>query len=102
MVLPDLGNAAFEGFATVISMLNVWQILKDKEVKGVSAWPTIGFTMWGIWNLFYYPFLGQTYSAIAAGGMITVNATWLYLYWKYTRGTNKNFHRNPESFFRPR
>lgn len=80
---PDLVNAAFEVFAAFVASLNVRQILKDKEVKGVSVWPVIFFILWGIWNLFYYPHLDQIWSGIAAGAMVAVNCVWLYLVIKY-------------------
>jgi hypothetical protein len=84
-VTPDLLNAGFECFSAVVSSLNIRAILQDKKVQGISVWPTIGFTSWGLFNLYYYPYLNQWYSAVAAMGMVVVNSTWLYLVWKFRK-----------------
>ena len=82
-MLSDLINASFEGLAAAVSFLNIRQILKDKAVRGVSGWPVAFFTVWGLWNLYYYPSLGQYFSAVAAAGMVSINVWWLALYRKY-------------------
>jgi membrane protein YdbS with pleckstrin-like domain len=84
-VNPDLINAFFEFFAAIVASLNVRQILKDKEVKGVSVWPVIFFITWGFWNLFYYPHLDQLWSSIGAVAMLSVNILWLFLVIKYRK-----------------
>lgn len=83
MIWPDMVNAGFEGFAGLVSIINIRQILKDKYVSGVSWMPVLFFTSWGFWNLFFYTHLNQWFSA-GAGLLITsVNIWWLYLYWLY-------------------
>lgn len=80
---PDLINGAFEFFGGAVNWLNVRQLLKDKKLRGVSKIPTIVFSAWGLWNLYYYPFLGQW--ASFTGGLIIVgaNLTWCCIAWKY-------------------
>lgn len=80
---PDVVNGLFEFFGGAFNWLNVRQLLKDKKLRGVSKLPTVIFTTWGIWNLYYYPFLGQWMSF--TGGLVIVgaNAVWCYLAWKY-------------------
>ena len=82
---PDIGNALFELVGAFINYLNVRQARIDKFISGVSVWPAVFFTSWGIWNLFYYPFLGQYYSAAAAVPIFVINGWWVYLYCKYGR-----------------
>lgn len=88
----DLVNASFETIGAFITLLSVRQLYKDKVVKGVSVWPWCFFTAWGMWNIFYYPNLGQSLSGIAAVGMTTVNAWWIALYWKYSRVKEKQYN----------
>lgn len=76
---PDLVNALFEFFAAAVGLLNIRQLLKDKEVKGVSIWPVIFFITWGLWNLYYYPSLEQVWSSIGAFAMLGVNSVWLVI-----------------------
>ncbi len=82
---PDLINGAFEFFGGALNWLNVRQLAKDKQIKGVSLVPTAVFTLWGLWNLYYYPHLSQWMSF--AGGLIIVaaNAVWVSLAWKYRK-----------------
>jgi hypothetical protein len=82
-MLPDIINAGFEVFASVVSTLSLIAIYKAKRIVGVSPWPTVFFAVWGMWNLFYYPHLGQVWSTLAAGGMLGVNMIWLYMYYQF-------------------
>lgn len=89
-MLPDLINASFEVFASAVSVLSLVAIYKAKRIVGASPWPTVFFTVWGLWNLFYYPHLGQWLSTGAAVGMLTINLAWLYLYNKYKGNLNES------------
>jgi hypothetical protein len=75
--VPDLINGAFElGGATVL-WLNVRQLWRDRCIAGVHWGPTVFFTLWGLWNLFYYPSLQQWMSFTGGLAIVVVNATWL-------------------------
>jgi hypothetical protein len=80
---PDYINGFFECGGVLLS-LNLRQLIKDKHVQGVHWGPTVFFTLWGFWNLAYYPWLGQW--ASFAGGLVvvSVNTLWLAL-WAYYR-----------------
>lgn len=83
MVVTDLINAAFEfGSAGMVSM-NVRRLWKDKKLSGVSKWPAVFFNVWGLWNLFWYPFLGQWLSFAGGVSILLVNTTWVVLAFKY-------------------
>lgn len=77
MMVPDAVNGAFEAFGGVMNLINVLRLYKDKGYRGISIIPTFFFTAWGIWNIYYYPHLGQWCSF--AGGMLIVaaNAVWV-------------------------
>lgn len=71
---PDQINASFEFLAASFTLLNVRQLLKDKLVRGVHPLPVLFFTAWGVWNLFYYPHLGQWWSFAGGLAMVGMNA----------------------------
>ena|SRR3989338_1534364 len=90
MFSPDLINGLFETVGGFTSFLNCWQLYKDKQVKGVVWQLTIFYTLWGLWNLYYYPHLGQWFSF--AGGCIIVmgNLLWIIQVLYYFKHPPKN------------
>lgn len=74
---PDLINGAFEMIGGLLSFLNIWRLWREKRVAGVSLTPVFFFSLWGLWNLFYYPHLGQIFSFIGGLVVLTANAIWL-------------------------
>jgi len=77
--MSDMINGLFELIGSGFLVLNVLKLRQDKEVKGVS-WVAVGFFfLWGLWNLFYYPSLGQYYSFAGGCCIATVNAVWLVM-----------------------
>ena len=94
MQIPDIINGSFELLSGLFVLLNCHRVIKDKNVKGVSVLAVLFFTLWGFWNLFYYPHLGQWISF--AGGLIIVSANclWVGLMIYYIRRNNaKNKYR---------
>lgn len=85
MSLPDLINGLFEALGSIFVALSCIKLYKDKQVHGVSALTVGFFTSWGLWNLFYYPHLGQFWSSVAAGLVALVNAAWLGMIFYYRR-----------------
>lgn len=74
---PDLINGVFEFGISIPLAKSVLMLRKDREVKGFY-WPVIVWTsMWGLWNLFYYPHLGQWASFWGGLIVVSVNLTWL-------------------------
>ena len=51
----DSVNGAFELCGGFFILLSVRQLYLDKQVKGVSLSHVGFFTLWGAWNLVYYP-----------------------------------------------
>ena len=82
-MLPDITNGMFELGGALINWMNVKQIFKDKEVRGVHWSPFVFFTVWGMWNLYYYPYLGQWFSLGAGVLLMIVNLIFLYGLLKY-------------------
>lgn len=75
----DLVNGIFEFGIGCWAVLNVKAILRDKKLLGVH-WGVTGWaTAWGLYNLYYYPHLGQWLSFSGGCWIVTVNSTWLAL-----------------------
>lgn len=75
----DVVNGLFEFSGALFMGLNVRQLLRDRQVKGVHWLSMLFFTSWGYWNLFYYPSLGQTWSFLAGACLAAMNSAWATL-----------------------
>lgn len=82
----DAVNACFEGLLAVLLLGNVRRLLRDRRVQGVTVWPSILTTAWGVWNLYYYPALGQWWSTVGGSAVVLMNSWWLALAWRFRRG----------------
>ena len=74
---PDFFNGLFEFIGAVMIAADVRQIYRDKAVHGIY-WPgRVFFTVWGGWNLFYYPSLDQWWSFSGGLAIAILNVIWL-------------------------
>ena len=85
MSIPDMINALFESSAGLFLWNNVRLLFKQKRVRGVSVLSTAVFTLWGFWNLYYYPHLNQWWSFFGGLWVVTANTTWVYLALHYRK-----------------
>lgn len=73
----DAVNACFEALAGLFIGLSVLRLHRDKLVRGVSPVAVGFFALWGCWNLYYYPSLGQ-WSSFAGGVLVVIaNTVWV-------------------------
>jgi uncharacterized membrane protein YfcA len=79
-------NGAFELSGGLFLFLNVIRLLKDKKVSGVSLAPVVFFSVWGLWNLVYYPSLGQWCSLVGGITVVVMNTVWVVLAIYYRGG----------------
>ena len=79
MNVPDLINGLFEAFGGILLCINIYRLLKDKRVQGVSLVPVSFFTLWGCLNLFYYPHLNQWISFMGGILVVLANTTWILM-----------------------
>lgn len=81
---PDIINALFEVFGGYFIYLHVKQAYRDKVIKGVSVAAISFMTVWGIWNLYYYPSLDQWWSFLGGVVIVIMNFIWvsLVIYYK--------------------
>ena len=87
MTSPDLINGGFEALAAVAQAVNVRRLLRDRQIHGVDWRVTGFFTVWGVWNLFYYPHLDQWLSFAGGLAIVIVNAVWVALAVYFQRRT---------------
>ena len=81
--IPDAINGGFEVFAGAFVLLSCFKCWKNKSAKGVS-WVTVGFfALWGCWNLYFYPHLGQWLSFVGGISVFMANCLWVILLLKY-------------------
>lgn len=81
----DMMNALFE-LGGAIAILNHCRVLyKDKVVNGISILSTVFFTLWSVWNIYFYPSLGQWWSFVGGMSIGLANCLWVCLLVKYHR-----------------
>jgi hypothetical protein len=87
-MIPDMINASFEASAGFFVLLHCRALYRAKEVKGLSLTTIVFFELWGCWNMWYYPHLGQWWSFF--GGILVVTANLLHvsmiLYYRHRPG----------------
>jgi hypothetical protein len=86
--MNDTINGLFEMTGAVLCWVNVVRILRDRQVKGVSWAVSAFFSLWGFWNLYYYPSLGQWASFAGGVALVTANTTWVVLAIHFSKLTN--------------
>lgn len=80
---PDIINALFEFTGAYLTWQNFRRVRRDQGYAGIY-WPAVAFFLgWGLWNLFYYPHLGQWWSAAAGAALCITNFCWLGAMWWY-------------------
>lgn len=81
--MGDFINGMFEMGGAVLLALHVRKLWQDKMVRGVSPWPFVFFTLWGWWNLYFYPSVDCWWSFAGGIPVVAVNSIYLYLMWKF-------------------
>ena len=85
MQIPDLINGAFEAFGAFFVFNHCRVLRRDRCVRGVSLASTVSFTVWGLWNLYYYPHLGQLLSFCGSLGIVVANSVYIGMIVYYRR-----------------
>lgn len=85
----DLINGTFELLASIMVLNHCRVLLKDRAVAGVSVASTAFFTLWGVWNIYYYPLLGQVYSLIGGIFVVMANSIYVVLLFEFSGGLRK-------------
>jgi hypothetical protein len=106
MSYPDLFNGMLEAGGGFFIWLSIIKLGREKVVRGVSWMHVAFFSTWGIWNLFYYPHLGQWLSFFGGALLVIFNVIWLCQIMYYNRVNKLGWHPSPDNpsttFSRPR
>lgn len=86
MSWPDLINGLFEAFGAFACWGNVIRLRRDRDVKGIVWQYTAVYWVWGLWNLFYYPWLHQWFSFYAGVVLVSGNGVWVFTWRRFRRG----------------
>lgn len=85
LVDKDAINGSFE-LAAGLFVLNHCRVLKaHKSLRGVSMISMGFFTLWGVWNMYYYPALGQPLSFYGGVFVVAANAFYFGMALHYRR-----------------
>lgn len=91
-MLIDYVNGTLEFGGAIVIAMSVRNIIKQKYATGVSPWQFGFFSVWGFWNIFYYPQLGQWWSMVGGVAVVSMNTLWLALYIYYEHKMRKLAH----------
>jgi hypothetical protein len=82
---PDMINGMFELTGAFLVGNHCRAVMRDRSVKGVSIMSTAIFTLWGLWNIFFYSNLSLPYSFTGSILLMLVNAIYvsLMIYYRY-------------------
>lgn len=81
----DWLNGTFELLGGLFITLSCIKLHRDKKVRGVSFVHVGYFTLWGYWNIHYYPHLGQWLSFAGSLTVVLINTIWLAMMIHYIR-----------------
>lgn len=90
----DIVNGCFETMGSIFILMHCFTLYKDKMVRGVNIRATAGFFLWGLWNVYYYPSLNQTFSFIAGLAVCLSNLLWITLMIYYSSKEKTNERNN--------
>ena len=76
---PDVVNGLFEFAGSIFTWMNCWRVHKDRGYAGLYLPGIVFFFLWGVWNLYYYPLLGQLWSFLGGVSIVLANLIWIAL-----------------------
>jgi len=83
--MNDIINGAFESLGLFFILPSIFKVYHDKRVQGISAIHVGFFTVWGYWNLWYYPSLNQWISCYGGIGIALANTVFFAQLIYYSR-----------------
>lgn len=83
--MQDTINGMFELIGAPFIFLSIMKVYSTKSSKGVNWMHPTYFTAWGVWNLYYYPWLEQWTSFWGCVAITIANIIWVFGLIKYRR-----------------
>jgi len=74
---PDTINGLFELAGAGFLWRSIILLYRQKQVRGVSFLTVGFFTVWGLWNLYFYPALQQWFSFYGGIAITISNLLWM-------------------------
>jgi hypothetical protein len=101
--MSDFINGALELLGAFLIANNCRLLFLHKQVQGVSVMATAYFSIWGLWNLYFYPANSLFYSFVGAILLAMANVTWVgmalhYRWRKPTQNTEELIARDLPAF----
>lgn len=81
----DIVNSFFELAMFFASIINIHRLYEHKTIRGIHWLTVVIASLWGVWNLFYYPSLNQWWSFSAGILLVISNSIWLFLVFYYAK-----------------
>lgn len=82
----DKVNGGFVCVAALFYALNLFKLIKDKEIKGISKVSIAFFSIWNIWTLFFFIAVSKYWWTISAYVAVAIlNIAYIVLMVKYGR-----------------
>ena len=75
----DLINSFFKYGSGFFIIPTIMALYNTQNADGVSYIHVGFFSVWGLWNLYYFYQLDQKLSALANVFLIAMNTTWLFM-----------------------
>lgn len=88
-MIGDVINGLFESLGSIFILFSIIKLHKEKKVKGVDHKHIVFFTLWGFWNLYYYPSLNQSLSFVGGILIVIANVIWVSQIIYYERKQNE-------------
>lgn len=70
---------------TIVTWINVYRIVMDKTVQGVSVVPVVVFVITNLFQVVYFAQLGEWWNVAGSAGMASGNSVWIILHCLYRR-----------------
>jgi uncharacterized membrane protein YfcA len=80
----DILNGMFEIGGGIAIIISIMKLYKDKIVRGVSWLHVAFFSLWGLWNIIFYPIYGAWFSFAGGVFLLTTNVTYTTMLIYYT------------------
>ena len=83
--MSDLINSLFELCGSIPILLSCRTAYREKQFRGMHSWHMPFFLAWGVWNLYYYPSLGQWKSFVGGLAIVLANSLYVGMFFYYRR-----------------
>jgi len=80
---PDVTNGGLEIISVWLIAINIRAVLRDKAIAGVTLVSQVAYSVWSLWNCYYYLHLSQVVSGIFAVFVLVANVIYAALMVKY-------------------